>query len=43
MICKLLIGLNNKFDHIRIQVLGKDLSSLNETAVVFRAEETAME
>ena len=34
-IYKLLTGLNNEFDPVRIQVLGKELSSLNETMVVF--------
>jgi len=36
---KFLIGLNNKFEPVRIQVLGKDLSSLNEIMIVYHAEE----
>ncbi|ESW12240.1 hypothetical protein PHAVU_008G096100 [Phaseolus vulgaris] len=36
---KFLIGLNNKFEPVRIQVLGKDLSSLNERMIVYHAEE----
>lgn len=31
--------LNNEFNHVRIQVLQKQLSSLNETMVVFWEEE----
>ena len=38
-IYKFLTGLNNEFDPVRIQVLGKELSSLNETMAAFRAEE----
>ena len=39
-IYKFLTGLNNEFDPIRIQVLGKELPSLNETMAAFRTEES---
>ena len=39
-IYKFLIGLNSEFDPVRIQVLGKELSSLNETMASFWAKET---
>ena len=36
---KLLIGQNNEFNPVRIQVLGKELPSLNETMTTFRVKE----
>ena len=42
-IYKFLTGLNSEFDPVRIQVLGKELSSLNETMAAFQVEEARRE
>ena len=38
-IYEFLVGLNAEFNAVRVQILGKDLPSLNETISIIRAEE----